>query len=1161
MTAIVGTNDEAGTRQRRLQTPGYSQRKKEMFPKLLHRQAVARLILVSICAALLTFPVLVQAQFSRNSVTGMVTDQSGAVIVGATVTAREVNTGVSAETTTNDRGYYLMQLPIGSYDISVSNPGFETAAREKVQVDVGADVHLDFKLGLATAQQTVEVVAQGAPLLRPESATVQTVVDNSLVNDLPIAVSGRERNAAGFLALTPGYNGSRLNGGAGTAFTQFVDGAVANASSFSPELTTNMIIPAFAVEQFQVVDDTLDPQDGRTSGGTIKYALKSGTNAYHGSAFDFVRNKDLDARSFFATTVAQDTQNEFGVELGGPVVIPHLYNGHNRTFFYVYYDGYRYTNTNTGTIQSLLTPAMKTGNFSAAGIPSIYDPNSTVANGSGGFTRTPFPGNIIPASELSPISTYIANLFPAPNLSGLSSNYIGNTLSTTSDNSGLIKIDQGLHNGHVSLSYAQYEQGTTSVGPTGPVLSGNVGDNHGYRAILNWDTIISPTLLNHFNPSFNRWHLESFSGGQKTLTTGSNLNQEAGLAQGLIAGYGLAGITAGGYYLGVVSDIDNIVHQNWRLADDLTWRHGSHSVVFGASTDRISTQGIQTSGGHYYVGTYTFAPGETALPGVSSSGFAAASFMLGDVDSGTWGQQPWQAFLFRPWALYAQDSWKILPNLTLNLGLRWEYERPIHEKDDRMANFDPNLPNPGAGGLLGALEFAGHGQGQAGVDQFANYWHKGFGPRLGLAYNLRKSTVLRMGYTINYDSNSGPAIFLNQQGYFSQATVASTNSGVTPAFNWAIGFPNVPLGPYFTPTFANGSSTEWMPPNGARLPMVENWNVGVQQLLPGGIMIDASYVGLASHHILNGDLNLNQINPTYFSLGSVLNAQVGSTAAVAAGITAPYPGFTGTVAQALRPYPQYQTITISADPMGNNTYNALQVRGQKRFSKGLTLLLSYTFSKNLTDTDGTYGTSLGGAQNFYNVALEKAVTSSDRPQVFVASYSYELPVGEGKPFRSGSRLLDRYVLGGWQISGIWTVENGTPLPITTEETLPAAGSVRANVVGSQVYSVNSRSSFNPATDLYINKAAFAVPAAFTFGDGPRLYSQLRSFGTINWNAVAEKKIPIKETLHFLLRAEFFNVLNTVNFSAPTTDLQNLSFGKITSAAAGRNGQVSLTLSW
>jgi hypothetical protein len=448
-----------------------------------------------------------------------------------------------------------------------------------------------------------------------------------------------------------------------------------------------------------------------------------------------------------------------------------------------------------------------------------------------------------------------------------------------------------------------------------------------------------------------------------------------------------------------------------------------------------------------------------------------------------------------------------------------------------------------------------------GVDQFANDWHKGFGPRLGLAYNFRKSTVLRMGYTVNYDSNSGPAIFLNQQGYFSQATVASTNSGVTPAFNWAIGFPDVPLGPYFTPTFANGTTTAWMPPNGQRLPLVENWNVGIQQLLPGGLMIDASYVGLASHHILNGNLNLNQINPAYLSLGSLLNAQVGSAAANAAGIKSPYAGFTGTVAQSLRPYPQYQTITISADPIGNNTYNALQVRAQKRFSKGLTLLVSYTYSKNLTDTDGTYGTSLGGAQNFYNVALEKSVQASDRPHVFVTSYTYELPFGAGKAFQTLNKLLDKYVLGGWEVSGIWTVENGTPLAVSTETTLTGAGAVRANVVGTELYSAHSRSSFDPAADLYINKASFAVPAPFTFGGGPRLYSQLRSFGVINWNAGAEKKFPLRENVRLMLRAEFFNVLNTVNFNSPQTDLQNLSFGKITSAAGPRTGQLSLTLFW
>lgn len=505
--------------------------------------------------------------------------------------------------------------------------------------------------------------------------------------------------------------------------------------------------------------------------------------------------------------------------------------------------------------------------------------------------------------------------------------------------------------------------------------------------------------------------------------------------------------------------------------------------------------------------------------------------------------------------------WKIRSNLTLNFGLRWEYERPIHEKRDRIANFDPNLANPGAGNRLGALVFAGNGPGQAGVRQFANSWHKGFGPRLGLAYSFRQKTVLRAGYTINYDSNSGPAIFLNQQGYFSQANIATTNAGVTPAFNWAIGFPDVPLGPYFTPTFGNGLATTWLPPNGARLPIVQNWNVGIQRLLPGGLMIDASYVGLSSHHILNGNLNFNQLNPAYLSLGSVLNAQVGSAAANAAGITAPYAGFTGSVAQALRPYPQYQSITMAANPVGNNTYNALQVRGQKRFSNGLSLLAAYTFSKNLTDCEGTYGTGLGGAQNFYNISLEKAVQAADVPHVFVASYSYELPFGVGQRFQSGIKVLDKYALGGWSASGIWNLQQGRPLGVSTQTNLPGAGAVRANSINSQVYSVNSRSTFDPNVDLYLNKAAFAIPASFTFGNGPRLYSQMRSFGSINWNAAAQKKIPIRENLRLMLRGEFFNALNNVNFNTPTTDLQNPAFGKIASAAAARTGQVSLTLFW
>jgi hypothetical protein len=268
------------------------------------------------------------------------------------------------------------------------------------------------------------------------------------------------------------------------------------------------------------------------------------------------------------------------------------------------------------------------------------------------------------------------------------------------------------------------------------------------------------------------------------------------------------------------------------------------------------------------------------------------------------------------------------------------------------------------------------------------------------------------------------------------------------------------------------------------------------------------------------------------------------------------------VAQALRPYPQYQAITMSSNPIGNNTYNSLQLRAQKRYTNGLSLLVSYTVSKDLTDADGQGGGAfLGSAQNYYNVRLEKAVAAADVPQAFVAAYSYDLPVGEKKPLRTGNKFMDKYILGGWVTSGIVTLQRGAPLGISTELGLPAIGGIRPDVVSSQFYLHNDRSSFDPAANLYLNPAAFAAPAPFTFGDAPRLFSQIRAFGTREWDAALQKAIPIHESLRFALKAEFFNVPNLVNWGAPVTDINNPSFGRITSAGQARAGQISATVYW
>jgi hypothetical protein len=1106
-----------------------------------------------------------------NRLSGLVTDPTGAVIAGATVAAQDIATNVTTNVTSNERGYYLLQLPIGLYNIRVSSAGFRTEVREKIQVTVGSDIVLDFNLTVAAAGETVEVVGAVAPLLTSNSSAVQQTVENELVLNLPLAVSGGIRNSADFLKLTPGYQGTsfsaRLNGGVGLDQEVTIDGATVSPVAFGAGIQGSQnTVPGFAVQEFQVIGSNIEAQYGRTSTGVIKYVYKSGTNQIHGSAFEYLRNEHLDARNFFSPTVAEDRQNEFGADVGGPVVIPHLYNGHNRTFFYAYYDGFRYSNSNPGSIYSVLTPAMKSGDFSAAGIPAIYDPSTTGSDGKGGFTRQQFSCggrlNVICPSQISPISQYFANLMPAPNLPGISNNYKGTSLSTNNMDQGLIKIDQSLHNGLLSVSYNHTNEPTTSVGPFGQTLSGSYGINTGNRAILNWDQTVTPNKLNHFGASFNRWAFFNHQGGQGDLTQGSNLNKLAGLG-GILDQTGEATINAGGYYLGIGGNINRISHQNWRITDDFTWTRGSHEYQFGIAQTRYYTTGLQQAGGFTPFGSFNFGPLESGLPGNTATGFAAASFLLGQVDQATYGQQPSQAFLFRNWGIYAQDRWKIRPNLTLTYGLRWEHEPPIKDKLDRLANFDPSLANPGAGNRPGALVFAGTGSGRSGKEQFANSWYGGFGPRIGLAWSFDKSTVFRAAYGIMYDTNAGPAIFLNQQGYFTQATLSSLNGGVSPAFNWAGGFPSVPQGPFFDSTFANGGSTSYMQPNGARLPMVENWNVGVQRILAHGFLVEASYVGTAAHHLLNGSLNYNQLNPSYLSLGPLLNADINSAAAQAAHIALPYAGFQGSVAQALRPFPQYQAITLSSDPIGNNKYNALQLRAQKRYGNGLSFVLSYTLSKDLTDADGEGGGAfLGGAQNYYNLRLEKAVAAADVPQAFVAGYTYDLPFGEGKPLRTGNKVVDKYVIGGWTHSGILTLQRGTPLGLTSELSLPGIGGIRPNIVGTSFFINDDRSSFDPGKTLFLNPAAFAAPPAFTFGNAPRLSSQIRSFGTEQWDATLQKSFPIYENLKFTLKVEFFNVLNIVNWGSPVTDINNPSFGAITSTAGpSRMGQVSGTISW
>jgi hypothetical protein len=1101
-------------------------------------------------------PRLVYSQeASTGRVSGQVRDQSGASVADAQITGRNIAQNVSSSVRSNSAGYYSLQLPIGNYDISATKAGFKELVQHKIEVTVGSNVALDLALSVGATTSTIEVMASVTPLLTPNEVSGETTVPSSLVSNVPVEVSGGMRNSADFLKLTPGYQGTsfsaRLNGGVGLDQEVLIDGADVSPVGFGTGIQGNqMTVPSFAVQEFQVIGTNVDAQYGRTSTGAITYVFKSGANGLHGSVFEYNRNAVYDAKNYFEAKRDVVDQNEFGAEVGGPIK-------KNKLFYYGYYDGFRLTQSNNAATYSLLTPAMQGGDFTAPGLPAIYDPATTAPDGSGGFTRQQFSCNgvlnVICSNRISPSAKYLSSLFPAPNRPGLTNNFIGTSNNTLHTDQFLAKLDTNLPgNSHLSGSFSFMRETNLNQGPFGEILSGNLAIDHGYRLIINWDKTISPSLLNHVILSGNRWTFYTLNGGTQSLSQGSDLNAKAGLG-GILDQSGEATINAGGYYLGIGAFDNGPRHNDVEIGDDLTWVHGSHQFQFGFNTTRFYTFALQGAGGFTPYGTFTFGPQETGLPdGTGGTGFAAASLLLGNVDSATYGQEPLQAMVMPYYALYAQDHWKIRRNLTLSYGLRWDYNPPITDRDDRLANFDPTLANSGAGNLPGALVFAGSGTGRSGKAQFADSWYKGFGPRFGIAYSPTSNTVLRGAYGIMYDTNSGPAIFLNQQGFFAEDTLHSLDGGVTPAFNWSVGFPTVPLGPFFFPTFANGGSTSYMQPNGERLPMVQNFNVGIQHQFPGGIVLDASYVGTNAHHLLEGTLDYNQLNPKYLSLGATLDSPA---------TTLPYPGFTGTVAQALRPYPQYQGITLSSDPVGNNTYNSLQIKAQKRFSQGLSFLMSYVLSKNLTDADGEGGSIfLGGAQNYYNLRAEKAVALEEVPNAFIGSYSYELPFGKGRLVNIDNTIVDR-IVGGWATSGIITLQSGNPLAIGTEQSLPSIGGVRPNVVSNQFYINHSRRSFNPATDLYLNPAAFAPPAPFTFGDAPRAFSQISSFGIREWDVGLMKKFPITERVNFALKMELFNFLNNVNFGPPVTDINNPSFGRIFTAASPRTGQISGTISW
>jgi hypothetical protein len=1135
-------------------------------------------------------------QAINGEITGTVADSSKAAIPKAQLVATNLNTGGTVAVESNESGIYrLTPLPVGTYKLTATKEGFEPFVADHIEIDAAATVRVDIELGVAGTKQTVEVQAT-APLLIAETASDSQVVNSTAVENLPLQVNGRFRDPVALAALTPGVTGSGygngkgayqtvnnnypiVSGGRGGLEEVMIDGSpntgYPNAQQSDPDQ------PAIdTISEFKVILSNPPAEYGRTGGGVITMVTKSGTLALHGGASELIRNDFFDARPFFAATRARVRQDEFGGWLGGPVSIPKLYQQSGKTFFFFDYNGFRQSVRNTGQIESIPTDLMRVGNFSEW--PKvIYNPLSNAPDGKGGTTRTPFLGNIIPPSQLDPIGLKIQALYPHPNLPGTVNNYNGTLVQNETVNAYFIKIDHNVtHNNRLMFSYRRKSDLLNNYGIMNTALDGSLPTFTPVAQNINLtdDHVISPTFLNHFTFGVVRITLAGATGDGKDAGFSVPGSFGPGRPNPCFADTYTPIGAASGANCGFNDTYRMEGHYDFDTTDNLTKFVGKHAFKWGGRIGRYgfnqrpseSTTSTPVANAPCWQcsGNYTFSSLGTSLPDAanrSASGSAWASMLLGFVDSAQAQQLAGRGWRTQYYTLFAQDDYKLASNLTLNYGLRWELEIPFYEVNGRMVSFGLAAPNPAAGGLPGATVFYGNGTGQTNNAHYLQPNYKEFSPRFGLAYQVGRNTVVRAGAAILW----APFRFLDQEqfplknGYDNNSFATTLNQSVTPAFYLSQGFPassttrGVSFGGSADPTLLNGQNAGFLQSNDGRTDETYQWTFALQHVLRWGVSVDAAYVGTMGNHLSNlTNVSINQLPVADLALGSLLNQSISSPAAVAAGYKAPYAGFQGTVAQALRPYPQVLTLTDYQSDSGHSTYHALQLKVEKRFAGGLQVTGAYSFSKTLTDSD-LYANNPNYVQSEdqYNRKLNKSLSIYDTPQVLAMSIVYELPLGPGKRFVTHGGVMGR-IIGGWSVGGIMTYKSGLPLIMTAPNTLPIFNGLQTpNLVSGQPIGLKtSESGFNPSVDRYVNPAAFAAPPPFTLGTLGRVLPNLRAFGQQNEDLNLIKNIKVRENVKVQLMMSFFNVLNRHDFGYPNLTLGSPAYGTITTAQNPRYGQ-------
>lgn len=1127
-----------------------------------------------------------EAQAS-SGITGTVTDASGAIVPGAAVSILNVSTQITLSAVTSSAGTYAVTgLQPGRYTVTVSAPGFSTTIKNDVTVEVTAQATIDFALN-AGSNETVEV---SAPLiaLNTTQPELGTTIEPIVVAGLPVAIGGgRGRQIDTLQFLAPGTQGDtfshRVNGGVDFEEEILYNGIPAPQSE-TAGYSTNFNPPFELINEFRVERSTFSAKYGLAQ-GAITYQTASGTNALHGDAFYINRNEFFDAKGFFryGQNVPTDRENDYGFTVGGPVRIPHLYNGKDRTFFLFSLDFAKtaLTNSNPGTLP---TPAEKAGDFSGfvdnKGKPiPIFDPLTG--------QQFQYQGrlNVIDPARFSANSKLILPNIPDPDRPGIQSNTSATPNAFPNVNHAWgFTVDHKLTDKQ-SFHYAEWRNTFSATGFDGnntipidnPLQSTKFQPNIGSVFLLNYVNAVTPNLvatagvswIGEINNQFSNSPVANFpavaaspiSKGYfpKINFDGSNATDPFGVGDGI------------GETQSINRKLGLAFVNNW------LWTKGRNTFNIGGEVRRSYQDDNECQN---CTGTFNFSQRTTADPAnLGATGSSFASFLLGQVDSASRifaNELSLRNLLIAP---YIQDDIKLTPKLTANLGLRWDIMLPFREKNDNVVFLNPTQQNVAAGGLPGTAQQFSSAAG--GVDR-ANIHFKNFGPRIGLAYEINEKTVIQAGYNIaylnggayEYGTSKVATTYGNLlQGSFQVSAIGNT----TPAYgSWDTRTmpapPKTPVGP----SLGIGTRIEAFDPKTAGIaPYLQQWNFNVQRQLPWNTFLQVAYVG--NHALrLPGQLDPpSQGDPSVLlPYGALLKQTVNTPAAISAGIQSPYPNFVNdfggnaTVAHALSPFPQYNQVFNNFDMTGVSNYNGLQASLEKRYSNGLSFLTSYTLSRTLTNADTGFTTFAGQPLNKYNKYPEYVVSNNDVTHNVKVSGTYDLPIGPGRTFLNNKGITGS-VIGGIQLGFILQYQTGTPIGPGESNNNPlgcAGCSNRPDRVPGVQLSGNGYTNLGTFAHGLSGRQVFTT-AGFASNSGllnPRLgtayrnYSEIRNPGYYDEDIKAQKKFALGERVTFILEMNYFNLLNRTRFNGPDTNVDDSNYGYVTGGQSNnpRQGQLA-----